>query len=161
MMTILLAAAMLAEAPMVVAGGALDPAWPGAEVYAATPKSAPVPPGPACEAARRYVELVNAGDFAPVAALYADDAFVLEPMRRTIRGREQIDAFYKERIGSMRPQVVAVSYLGNERECMVELANRSDMGGQQRYALVSIDHFIVNPGGKVASMVAFARPPRQ
>lgn len=152
--------AMAIEAPMAIAGGTLDPAFPGADVYLGLPQSAAVPPGPACDAARRYVELVNSGDAAAVSALYADDAFILEPMRRTIRGRMEIDEFYATRLAQMRPQLIAVSFLGNESECMVELANRTEIGGRQRHVLVSIDHFILGANGKVANMVAFVRPPR-
>ena len=46
-------------------------------------------------------------------------------------------------------------------ECMVELALRTEMAGQQRYVLVSIDHFILNEEGRIRSMAAFARPLRQ
>ncbi len=152
--------ALAIEAPMAIAGGALDPALPGADVYLAAPQPGSVPPGPACDTARRYVELVNAGDFAGVSALYADDAFILEPTRQTVRGRAAIDTFYTGRIGQMRPQLVAVSYLGNDRECMVELTRQIELAGQQRHVLVSIDHFTMGTGGKVANMVAFARPPR-
>lgn len=158
---ILCQSAAAAEPPVAVAGGALDPAFPGADVYLGAPRSAAVPAGPACQAARRYVELVNKGDAVAVSALYADDAIILEPMRRTIRGRPQIDEFYATRLAQMRPQLVGVSYLGNARECMVELANRTQIGEEQRYVLVSIDHFILKPDGKVATMVAFARPPRR
>ena len=149
------------EAPMVVAGGELDPAFPGADVYRAEPRAPVVPPGRACALAQRYVELVNAGKYAEVAALYADDATFLEPMRPNLHGRAQIDEFYTKRIGGMQPTVAAVAYLGNDSECMVELALRTEMAGQQRYVLVSIDHFILNEEGRIRSMAAFARPLRQ
>lgn len=149
-----------AEIPVVVAGGELDPAFSGADVYLKDPKPATAPPGRACAAAREYVELVNAGRYANVAALFADDAVILEPMRATARGIGEIRHFYESRIGAMRPQVVAVAYVGNDRDCMVELAARRELQGRMRYTLVSVDHFTLGKGGKVARMVAFARPPR-
>ena len=152
--------AMQNETPMVISGGQLDPAFPGADIYIGTPQSGVVPPGRACEVARRYVELINAGDYLGAAALFADDATFLEPMRPSHRGRVQIDEFYAKVIGKMRPEIVAVSYLGNDRECMVALANRIPIGGEQRYALASVDHFILRDDGKIDSMVAYARPPR-
>lgn len=145
---------------MIVAGGQLDPGIAGADVYLGTPRTPEVPSGRACDVARRYVELVNAGDYAAVAALYADDATFLEPMRPTLRGRAQIDEFYTKRIGGMQPRIAAVSYLGNDRECMVELALQTRIGGEQRWVLVSVDHFILAEDGRIKSMVAFARPPR-
>ena len=152
--------AMAIEAPMTIAGGDLDPAFPGADIYLGTPRSATPPPGKACALAARYVELINAGKYAETAALYADDATFLEPMRPTLRGRKAIAEFYIQRIGAMKPQIIAVSYLGNDTECMVALSTKMEIGGQPRWALVSIDHFIVRDDGKIASMVAFARPPR-
>ena len=151
---------MTIQAPMIVAGGELDPAFPGADVYIGTPATPSVPPGRACALAQRYVALVNAGKYLEVAALFADDATFLEPMRPSLHGRAEIDAFYTKRIGAMAPQVMGVSYFGNDSECMVELALQTEIGGQKRWVLVSIDHFILGEHGKVKSMTAFARPPR-
>jgi ketosteroid isomerase-like protein len=145
---------------MMVAGGELDPAFPGADVFVSTPPVATVPPGKACAVAQRYVELVNAGKYAEVAALYADDATFLEPMRPSLKGREQIDAFYTGRIGGMQPTIRAITYLGDETRCMVELALQAEFGGEKRFVLVSVDHFVVRADGKIASMTAFARPMR-
>lgn len=155
------ASARAIEPPMVVAGGHLDPAYPGADVYRDTPAEPALPPGRACALAARYVALVNAGDYAGVAALYADDATFLEPMRPNLHGRAEIDAFYTRRIGAMQPRVAAVSYLGDDRECMVELALQTAIAGRPRWVLVSIDHFILAPDGRIRSMAAFARPTRE
>ena len=160
-MSALLTALLLATpAPMAIAGGALDPAWPDADVYLATPPEPRVPPGPACAVAARYVHLINAGEYASVAALYADDATFLEPMRPNLHGRAEIDAFYTRQIGTMKPRIRAVTYLGNARECMVELAREVMLEGKPRTVLVSVDHFVVGRNGRIAAMVAFARPPR-
>ena len=158
-------AALALEPPMIIAamtipGGQLDPAFPNADVYLATPATPTVPPGRACALAQHYVALVNAGKYLEVAALFAHDATFLEPMRPTLHGRTEIDAFYTRRIGAMAPQVMGVSYFGNDSECMVELALHAEIGGQKRWVLVSIDHFILGENGKVKSMTAFARPVR-
>lgn len=153
--------ALAMESPMVVAGGELDPAIPGADVYLAGPEPPAVPPVKACALAERYIALVNAGEYSKVAALYADDATFLEPMDRPLRGREQIDEFYNSQIGGMKPAIAAVSYLGNDRECMVEIALQTQIDGEPRYVLVSIDHFILGEDGKIVSMAAFGRPRRQ
>ena len=151
---------MATERPMIIPGGQLDPAFPDADVYIGTPatphrrRAAPV------RWRARYVELVNAGKYAEVAHSIADDATFLEPMRPTLHGRAQIDEFYTKRIGGMAPQVMAVTYFGDDRECMVELALHTEIAGQQRWVLVSIDHFILGEDGKVKSMTAFARPVR-
>lgn len=151
---------MASEPPMIVPGGQLDPAFPHADVYIGTPKAGVAPQGRACTVAKRYVDLINAGDYAGVAQLFADDATFLEPMRPTLRGRAQIDEFYTKRIGSMKPQIIAVTYLGNDAECMITLARQIEIEGQQRYVLVSVDHFLVGENEKILSMAAFARPER-
>lgn len=147
-------------APMLAPGGAIDPAIRDADVYLTKPADPAVPPGQACAVAARYVELVNAGKYAEVAALYADDATFLEPMRPNLQGRQQIDEFYTRRIGAMAPQVAAVAYFGDETDCLVELALHAPVGGDMRWVLVSMDHFIVAENGKISSMTAFARPMR-
>ncbi len=152
--------AVAADSAMIIPGGELDPTIADADVYLATPRVPRIPAGRACALAARYVALVNAGKYAEVAALYADDATFLEPMRPTFKGRAQIDAFYTKRIGGLQPQVRAVAYFGNDSECMVELALQTQIEGKPRHVLVSMDHFILNRDGKIASMVAFARPPR-
>jgi hypothetical protein len=58
----------------------------------------------------------------------------------------------------MKPQIVAVAYTGDDRQCMVALAHRVELGGRPRYMLASVDHFILRDDGKIDSMVAFARP---
>ena len=153
-------AALALEPPMIIAGGQLDPAFPNADVYIGTPTTSTVPPGRACALAQHYVELVNAGKYLEVAALFADDATFLEPMRPSLHGRAEVDAFYTKRIGAMAPQVMGVSWFGNDSECMVELALQTEIGGEKRWVLVSIDHFMLGEDGKVKSMTAFARPPR-
>jgi hypothetical protein len=160
MALVIMSAGMAEAAPLVAPGGLLDPAFPDADVYIGKPESPPVPPGKACEVAARYVELVNAGKYAEVAGLYADDASFLEPMRPNLQGRQQIDEFYTKRIGSMAPEVMAVAWFGNETECIVDLALKTTIGGEDRWVLVSVDHFIVGADGKIRSMTAFARPTR-
>lgn len=145
---------------MMTVGGPLDPAFPDADIFVGAPEPARVPPGRACAVARRYVDLINAGDYAGVAALYADDASLLEPMRPGLHGRAQIDEFYSRRIGGMKPRLVATSILGDDVECMIALALRVGIDGQERYALVSVDHFQLDAQGRILSMTAFARPPR-
>ncbi|MDE2303583.1 MAG: nuclear transport factor 2 family protein [Sphingomonadales bacterium] len=160
-MNVLLAALLLAApAPMAITGGALDPAWPDADVFLGIPPEPRVPPGRACAVAARYVRLVNAGEYAAVAALYADDATFLDPMRPNLHGRAEIDAFYTRQIGAMKPRIRAVTYLGNASECMVELAREVMLDSKPRTVLVSVDHFVVRRDGRISAMVAFARPVR-
>ena len=146
------------EADVAVPGGRLDGSVATLDLYRDVPARAEPPPGAACQGAQRYVELVNAGRYEEVAELFEEDAVVLEPTRHRTRGRDRIRAFYAGTIGQMKPTVVAVAYLGDDRDCMVELATRRAVDGQPRFALVSIDHFTLGESGKFSRMVAFVRP---
>lgn len=143
-----------------IAGGEIDETFTGADLYLGVPREAEAPPTKACTAAKNYVIYINAGRFPEVVDLFADDAAVLDPARRLMRGRSDIQAFYQGAIRQMRPELVGVAYLGNETDCVVELARKDTVGGKPRYVLVSIDHFTVDKDGKVVRMIAFARPPR-
>jgi hypothetical protein len=160
--SVLLAALLLAaQGPMTIPGGVLDPVWSDADVYVDDPPEPAVPRGSACALAARYVRLINAGEYAQVAALYADDATFLEPMRPSLHGRAEIDAFYTRQIGGMKPHIRAIVYLGNVHECMVELARQVTFDGKPRTVLVSVDYFVLGRDGRVAAMIAFARPARK
>ena len=153
-------AARGAPPPSPTPGGPFDTNVTGAEVYVGVPQRAKRPAGKACAVAEAYVDHINSGRYRDAADLFADDGVLFEPSRRTYRGRAEIRTFYEGQIGGMRPEVVPVAYLGNDRECMVELAVKTAIGGAQRFALVSIDHFTLDGKGRVASMIAFPRPPR-
>jgi ketosteroid isomerase-like protein len=45
---------------------------------------------------RQWVEAVNSGDAAGVAAFYADDAIVLAPNNEPLQGRNQIQGFFED-----------------------------------------------------------------
>lgn len=154
----LLCASAASAGPVVIAGGALDPAYTGADVYIDTPAPAKIPSGPACKAAKAYVDYHQAGRFAEVPSLFADDAALLEPTRLNIRGKEAITQFYAKAIGSLKPEIAAVFYLGDASDCMVELAVRQPIDGKPRYRLASMDHFTVDARGRIIRMIAFARP---
>jgi hypothetical protein len=144
----------------VVAGGALDPSIASMDVYLAEPIRADAPATRACQAARSYVELADGGRFAEMPELFAENAVVMDPAGRTLQGRSQITDFYEGPIRRMRPRLMAVAYVGDEVDCMVELATLKPVEGRLRWVLVSIDHFTMAADGKVARMVAFARAPR-
>lgn len=165
---IVMAGMMLAAAPALaqsdappldLAGGPAD-LTPTGEYYREVPRSAVPQRGTACMVAQRYLELVNAGRYGEMAALFTADAIVLEPMRGpsggAARGRAEIDAFYSRRIGAMRPHVIGVAYVGDRSHCMLE--NAAKVPPSTRYSLSSINHFTVNRQGKITRMVAFARP---
>lgn len=146
-------------------GGDLDPNYPTSEIYAGTPQADEQPPGPACAAARAYVDHVYGGRFDQMASLFADDAVIFWPMRQAdgalivgrISGHAEIDNFYRTVIGRTRPYAVPVTMVGNDTDCMMEVAARSEIDGAQRYRLSAINHFSVNASGKVTRLISFQR----
>ncbi len=144
--------------PVVIAGGAIDPAHTEADVYIDTPDVPTIPPGPACKAAKTYVDYHQAGRYADISGLFADDGALLEPTRLNLRGKAAITQFYEQAIGKLKPDLAAVFYIGNATDCMVELSIRQIIDGRPRYRLASMDHFTVDKGGKVIRMIAFNRP---
>ncbi|MET0241627.1 MAG: nuclear transport factor 2 family protein [Sphingobium sp.] len=151
-------AASVSAAPAVIAGGALDPAYSDADIYLGDPPTPKVPAGPACRAAKAYVDYHQAGHFAQVPSLFAPDAILMEPSRLNVRGTAGITQFYAKAIGALKPEIAAVIYLGDATDCMVELAVRQVIDGKPRWRLASMDHFTVDGSGRIIRMVAFQRP---
>ena len=158
MVIVAVTSAIGASAPVTIAGGALDPQVNDADVYVDTPKLSKDATGPACRVAQKYITFVQNGQFEAIAELFSDDAVVLEPTRQNVRGRDAIVQFYSGTIGRMKPDIIAVSYVGDATDCMVAIAVRESIGATARYRLASLDHFTLDERGKAISMVAYVRP---
>lgn len=154
-------AAPAAEAPassVAIPGGALDMAlMDRADVFTSTPQAATATG--ACLIGDEYVKRINAGRYAEVADLFAENGMMLEPIRKApARGREEIRKFYQTVIAPMKPNVIPVSYVGEGRDCVMTLATRYQIDGKDRYVLTSVDHFVLDDEGKALSMLVYARP---
>jgi hypothetical protein len=143
-------------APLMVAGGALDPTQRPRDVYVGTPTAAVADPATACSLAERYVAAVNARRYADIAALFTPDGIFYEPSQAIARGRAAIEEAQRK-IGMIKPQIIPVAYVGNKTDCMVELSVGVEIDGKPRTMLVSIDHFTVDDKGLATRMIAFAR----
>lgn len=143
-------------APLMVAGGALDPALRPRDVYLAAPSAATADPATACTVAERYVAAVNARRYPDIAALFAPDGIFYEPSQAIARGRAAIEEAQR-RIGRIKPQIIPVAYVGNRTDCMVELSVGVEIDGRPRTLLASIDHFTIDDKGLATRMIAFAR----
>lgn len=152
--------ALSSENNIVISGGELDPGFTGAEIYLTDPTPAQAQPGTACELVESYVEGSNSGDYRNVSVLFDDEAVILGPAREVVRGKKQVDSFYKKKINGLNPTVVAVSYVGDELDCMVALSAQVKIRGETRFALAALDHFTVGESGKFVRMVNYPRPPR-
>lgn len=155
----MISAAARASDPVQIAGGTLDPNFSDTDVYVGVPTSAKAASGAACRVAQDYITFVHNGQYDRVADLFSSSAVVLEPTRQHVQGRDAIAKFYAETIGRMKPDIVAVSYVGDETDCVVTIAVRERIATQPRYKLASVDHFTLDATGKVVCMVVFVRPP--
>jgi len=110
----------------------------------------------ACDVSREYVKLINAGQYASVGGLFADDAVYMGPDGKTRHGSKAIGEFYKQLLGNLRPQLRAASFFEQNHDCVMELENRSKKSG--KYALAAVDHFTIDPQGKISRFIVFLRP---
>lgn len=151
--------------PLDYPGGRLDAHHPTGEVYDGAPRAGDQPAGPACQAARNYVDYVYGGRFDEIVTLFAEDAVVFWPMTapdgapivQRLQGHEQIDSFYRNVIGRFRPSAVPVTFLGNDTDCMMEVAALGPVDGAMRYRLSAINHFTVDASGAVTRLISFQR----
>jgi SnoaL-like domain len=130
-----------------------------AQASAADPKTGESAGMDACETPREYVKLINSGLYDAIGGLFANDAVYMGPDGRTRKGTKEIGEFYQKLMGAMRPQLKAVSYIQEGNDCLVELENKDKKSG--RYDLISIDHFIIDPQGKVSQFIVYLRPGSQ
>jgi steroid delta-isomerase len=99
----------------------------------------------------RYVEFMNASDVDSIAALYAEDATLEDPVgTKPIQGREAIREFYAAAVGSVK-----LEQTGTPRVAAGEVAfpMHAHIGGTQ--ILEIIDLMVFNDDGQIASMRAF------
>lgn len=116
--------------------------------------------GKACEVAQRYVDITNAGKYGELKTLFADDAVFLTPVGKVLRGPQEIDAFYTSMVGSLKPDIVPVSFISDGTACVMELVAKTNKDAEKGYQLSAIDHFTVNAGGKITNMIVYLRPHR-
>jgi len=99
----------------------------------------------------RYIDFMNASDVDSIAALYAEDATLEDPVgTEPIRGREAIRAFYAAAVGHVKLEAT-----GNPRVAGGEVAfpMHAHIGGTQ--ILEIIDLMVFNDDGQIVSMRAF------
>ena len=104
-----------------------------------------------------YCDRLTAGDADGVAALFAPDATVEDPLGvRRYAGREEIHAFYKGAIERASPEVrligpVRTSYVN---EAAAPMQSRSNYGGTPKEIDI-IDVFAFDDAGLIISMKAY------
>ena len=143
---------------LLVPGGELDPKYAAArDVFIGEPAQANG--SPAYQLARKYIELVQTGQFSGLPDLFTDDAIIYPTIRRApVVGKAAIVDFYNNTIAKITPRAVAVSIFGEGKDCFMELSTRYDVDGEQRYILTTIDHFTLADDGRFNRMIVYLRP---
>jgi len=146
-----------APATFSVPGGTIYKSELG-DTYTATPVKADATGIPACQTAAKYVEYVEKGEYDKISSLFAEDAIFVKPQAELSRGRADVHKFYMDWIAPMKPKIVPVRYDGSGQHCYLTLTTMMTKGDKTGYVLASIDHFIMNPDGKIGEMLVYVRP---
>ena len=106
---------------------------------------------------RRYLELVASGTAEDIAALYADDATVEDPVGGEVHiGRHAIHGFYQAIENAPKEtELLALRVAGHEAAFMFAITVGA---GEHRIRIEPIDGMIFDADGKVASMKAYWSP---
>lgn len=135
---------------------------PSSDVFTQAPTSDSADNNPVCATAEKYVELINAGRYSDLHSLFAENAVFLTPIGRVLRGPTEIGEFYTDFLGKATPEVIAISYIADGRECVMELAARTSLNpddpNKDKFQLGAIDHFTMNDQGRIVHMVVYLRP---
>ena len=124
-------------------------------VFAAAPPRAIPAAGSACEVADRWIGLIAAGQASGAAALFAADGLLLGPSDRPLHGSQQISAFHQ---GLGQPDLIPLSFIDKDAECLVEIAMRPSSGPPGAYRLAALGHFTVDADRKIEKLVIYGRP---
>lgn len=127
------------------------------DTFQTKPQSAEVT-GESCRVAKKYVDITNAGEYHKLGDLFAEDAVFMTPFGLVLEGRKTIGEFYSAKISDLKPDLVAVSYISEGRECIMELVAATSLDNHAVYRLSAIDHFTVNDEGLITNMVVYLRP---
>jgi hypothetical protein len=106
--------------------------------------------------ADNYVETTNAGKYDALGALFARDAVFLPPNGATLRGPDEIGAFYQEFLPTLRPTIRISTFLEDGAEAMFVLVASTLDNEEER--LGAVDHVTVDRDGLATRLVIFPRP---
>ena len=105
----------------------------------------------------RYLDLVAGGTADDIAALYADDATVEDPVGGEVHiGRHAIHGFYKNIESAPREtQLIALRVAGHEAAFMFAIIVGA---GEHRIRIEPIDVMVFDNEGRIAAMKAYWSP---
>jgi hypothetical protein len=120
---------------------------------------------PACEAAYRYVVLVNLRRYAEIGSLFAGEVDYIGPDGRPLHRGADVGALYA-RLGPVHQDVLQGRIYSlipiGQRECILEFGTPNPE--THEFQLAAVDHFFVGRDGKVTRFLAYFQtahhPPR-
>lgn len=111
---------------------------------------------PACQAAKRYSDLITAGHYDQIGSLFSKDALYLGPVDQPIRGSDKIGAFYVAFMAGHKAQshIASLAPVGRH-DCYMEMQGSLDTDSP-----AVIDRFTTDSSGKVVRLCIYFRPDR-
>ncbi|WP_120298687.1 nuclear transport factor 2 family protein [Gordonia phthalatica] len=104
----------------------------------------------------QYLAAVASGEASKVAALYADDATLEDPVgSEPHRGRAAIEAFYGGLQGEISTELLTARVAGLEAAFLFRVVTKA---GDATYTIEPIDVMTFNDAGQITSMRAFWAP---
>ncbi len=111
---------------------------------------------PACQAAKRYSDLITAGHYDLIGGLFSKDALYLGPVDQPIRGNDRIGAFYVAFMAGHKAQSHIASLApAGRHDCYMEMQGSLDTDSP-----AVIDRFTTDDSGKVVRLCIYFRPDR-
>jgi len=111
---------------------------------------------PACRAAKRYRDLIAAGQYDQIGGLFAENALYLGPAEEPIHGAEQIGTFYRKFMALHKPTSIIASLVPvGDHDCYMEMQATADTDSP-----AVIDRFTTDKAGKVIRLCVYSRPGR-
>jgi hypothetical protein len=105
--------------------------------------------------ADRYVEIANSSAYHQLRDLFADDAVFFAPGNQVFHGRDQIGAFYKSFLPSIRPVIRIATYVEDGDDCVYELEAR--VAGDDDFRLGAIDHATLDADGRIKRLAVYTK----
>lgn len=139
----------------------------------------PAEAGTACVAARRYTKFVKTQHYDRISSLFAPGSMWLTPSGKVMRGRKAIGLYFQQYLGDRRPIFRTDNYVDAGRNCVMEVsmkvrvdaAGKIALGADGAAAIIpdgssdsgvyvrrAIDHFTVDPKGKITRMIVYNAP---
>ena len=109
-----------------------------------------------CMVPRRYIKMINTGNYRAVGTLFTPHALFNGPDGKTLVGPQAIGDFFERFMSKFRPTLRVAGYYRLGDNCIAEIENLQAETG--KYLPTAVDHWVVNPQGKAVEFTVYLRP---